>query len=131
MNLRIIPIAGCSAVAALLGLALAFTASSSGAVTIGSSPSSGGGLTWGAGIGVGSCRDVISKMRSNWFDVRSIVSPKTKAMRPRSRDFYCVSPAYIEHAMPKVVPMTTGLKCFEIQDKGFCCDSRYQQCATM
>ena len=113
----------------LLGLAVAFGASS-GAVSVGSTPG-GGGFTWGVGVGGGTCTDVIDKMRSNWFDVRAIVSPKTKAMRPRSRDFYCVSPAYIEHAQPKVVPMSTGLKCFELQDRGFCCDSQFQRCATM
>ena len=109
---------------------IAFAALSSAAVSVGSTPS-GGGFTWGAGIGGGNCTDVIAKMRSNWLDVRRVVAPKTTSMRPRTRDFYCVSPAYIEHAMQKVVPMTTGLKCFEIQDKGFCCDTRYQQCATM
>lgn len=114
----------------LFGVAAALAASSSSAVTITSTPS-GSGVTWGAGIGVGSCGDVISKMRSNWFDVRAIVSPKNKVMRPSSRDFYCVSPGYIEHSMPKVVPLTTGLRCFQLQDRGFCCDLQYRQCATM
>ena len=126
----IVPIRGRRvALAVLLGLTVAFGVSS-GAVTIGSTPS-GGGLTWGVGLGGGTCTDVIDKMRSNWFDVRAIVSPKSRAMRPRSRDFYCVSPAYIEHAHPKVVPMSTGLKCFELQDGGFCCDSQHMRCATM
>lgn len=133
MSLRTKPTApslGCRvALVVLLGLTVAFGVSS-GAVSIGNTPS-GGGFTWGVGVGGGTCSDVIDAMRSNWFDVRAIVSPKTKAMRPRSRDFYCVSPAYIEHARPKVVPMTTGLKCFELQDRGFCCDSQHQRCATM
>lgn len=117
------------ALAVLLGATMAFGVSS-GAVTITSTPG-GSGVSWGVGLGGGTCTDVIDKMRSNWFDVRPIVSPNTKAMRPRTRDFYCVSPAYIEHSRPKVVPMSTGLKCFELQDRGFCCDSQYQRCATM
>ena len=133
MSLRTIPIwpprGFRAAVAVLLALTVAFGVSS-GAVTISSTPS-GSGVSWGVGLGGGTCTDVIDKMRSNWFDVRPIVSPSTKAMRPRSRDFYCVSPAYIEHSRPKVVPMSTGLKCFELQDRGFCCDEQYQRCATM
>ena len=131
MSLRIIPAVSRAALAVLFGSVIALLALPSAAVSVGSTPSGGGGFTWGAGIGGGNCTDVIAKMRSNWLDVRRIVAPKTTTMRPRRRDFYCISPAYIEHAMQKVVPMTTGLKCFEIQDRGFCCDTRYQQCATM
>lgn len=103
---------------------------SSGAVSVGSPPGGGGGFTWGVGVGA-NCNDVVSKIRRNWLDVRPVIAPDSNAMRPRARDFYCVSPAYIEQALPKVVPLTSGLKCFDLQGKGFCCDRRYQQCATM
>ena len=105
-------------------------ASSSGAVSVGSPPGGGGGFTWGVGVG-GSCNDVVAKIRRNWMDVRTVIAPDSKLMRPRSRDFFCVSPAYIQDALPKVVPMSTGLRCFDVQGKGFCCDQQYQQCATM
>ena len=104
--------------------------SSSGAVTVGSPPSGGGGFTWGVGVG-GTCHSVVEKIRRNWMDVRDVMAPDSKAMRPRSRDFYCVSPAYVQDALPKVVPMSTGLRCFNVQGKGFCCDRQYQQCAAM
>ena len=106
------------------------SSTSSGAAAVGSPPGGGGGFTWGVGVGA-NCNDVVDKIRRNWIDVRPVIAPDSNAMRPRSRDFYCVSPAYIDQALPKVVPLTTGLKCFEVQGKGFCCDQRYQQCATM
>ncbi len=102
---------------------------SSGAVTIGNSPG-GGGFTWGVGVG-GNCRDVVDKIRRNWMDVKGVIAPESKAMRPRSRDFYCVSPYYTQEAHPKPVSMLSGLKCYDLGGKGFCCDSRLQQCATM
>lgn len=116
------------AVAVLLGPA-ALAPAAIGAVSAGSQPNSGG-LTWGVGVGA-NCRDVIERMRRNWLDVRGIVAPDSKSMRPRSRGFYCVSPAYARESLPKTVPMTTGLRCFDIQGKGFCCDRRLEQCATM
>ena len=112
---------------ALLGAFAVFVVSSVGAaVAVGNQP--GGGFTWGVGFG-GNCNAVVEKIRRNWLDVRPVLAPKSKAMRPRSRDFFCVSPDYIREAMPKVVPMTTGLKCFDVQGQAFCCDNRYQQCA--
>ncbi len=117
------------AVAVVLGIAMLAPPAASGAVSAGSQPNSGG-LTWGVGVGA-NCRDVIARMRRNWLDVRSIVAPDSKSMRPRSRGFYCVSPAYVQESLPKTVPMTTGLRCFDIQGKGFCCDRRLEQCATM
>lgn len=115
-------------IAVALGVALLLP-SAAGAASVGSQPNSGG-LTWGVGIGA-SCRDVIERMRRNWLDVRSIVAPDSKSMRPRSRSFYCVSPAYVQESLPKAVPMTTGLQCFDIRGQGFCCDRRLEQCATM
>ena len=106
---------------------------SSGAVNpttaIGSSPG-GGGFTWGVGVG-STCSDVVSKIRRNWMDVRGVIAPKSKSMRPRSRDFYCVSPYYTQDAQPKVVSMLSGLKCYDLNGQGFCCDDRLQECATM
>ena len=106
---------------------------SSGAVNpttaIGSSPG-GGGFTWGVGVGT-TCSDVVDKMRRNWMDVKPVIAPKSKAMRPRSRDFYCVSPYYTQEAHPKVVSMMTGLRCFDLNGQGFCCDDQLRQCATM
>ena len=111
----------------LLGVFALCVASSAGAVAVGNQPG-GGGFTWGVGFG-GNCNTVVEKIRRNWMDVRPVLAPKSKAMRPRSRDFFCVSPDYIREAMPKVVPMTTGLKCFDVQGQAFCCDNRYEQCA--
>ena len=106
---------------------------SSGAVNpttgIGSSPA-GGGFTWGVGVG-GNCSDVVDLIRRNWMDVKPVISPKSKAMRPRSREFYCVSPYYTQDAHPKVVSMLSGLKCFDLNGLGFCCDADLRQCAAM
>ena len=102
---------------------------SGGGPTIGSSPG-GGGFTWGVGAG-GTCSDVVDKIRRNWMDVKNVISPKSRAMRPRSRDFFCVSPYYTQDAHPKVVSMLSGLKCYELSGQGFCCDADLRQCATM
>lgn len=110
-------------------LALLALGISSGATTIGSQPG-GGGFTWGVGVGA-NCNDAVAKIRRNWMDVRGVIAPDSKLMRPRPRDFYCVSPAYVRDALPKVVPMSTGLRCFDIQGRGFCCDRQVQQCAAM
>ena len=124
------------AAAFVLGAALALLATSiSAAIVIGDSNRTRG-VAWGVGTSAGQCRDVIDKMRNNWFDVRPIVAPKSKTrkakrMRPRRKDFYCVSPAYASNAMRKIVPLTTGLECFELQGRGFCCDRQLQRCATM
>lgn len=116
--------------ALLLGIVVLFAgASSAGAAAGGTSPG-GGGFTWGVGIG-GNCRDVVDKIKRNWMDVRSVIAPKSKTMRPRSRDFYCVSPYYAQSAMPKPVASLSGLKCFDLEGKSFCCDARLEQCATM
>jgi len=114
----------------LFTAALLVGAPSSGQVTVGSSPSGNGGFTWGVGTGGGTCRSVVETMRRNWMDVRGVVDPESKSMRPRSRDFYCVSPQYALDALPKAVGGFSGLKCFDLQGKGFCCDARLQQCAT-
>ena len=120
---------------ALLAIAVALCVGpmSSGAVNpttgIGSSPG-GGGFTWGVGVG-STCSDVVDKIRRSWMDVRPIIAPKSKAMRPRTREFYCVSPYYTQEAHPRVVSMMSGLKCFDLNGQGFCCDDQLQQCATM
>ena len=117
----------------LFGVALFAGPSSSGAISGGSGGSAspgGGGFIWGVGVG-GNCRNVVDKMRRNWMDVRPIVAPKSKSMRPRSRDFYCVSPYYTQQARPKLATTLTGLKCFDLQGKGFCCDAQLSQCATL
>lgn len=116
--------------AAALGFALLLALPATGAVSTGTGAGSGGGFSWGVGVGT-NCSDVIERMRRNWMDVRDIVAPDSKAMRPRARGFYCIAPAYARDSLPKVVPMTTGLQCFELQGKGFCCDRRLEQCATM
>ena len=116
--------------AAALGFALLLALPAAGAVSTGTGAGSGGGFSWGVGVGT-NCSDVIERMRRNWMDVRDIVAPDSKAMRPRARGFYCIAPAYARDSLPKVVPMTTGLQCFELQGKGFCCDRRLEQCATM
>ena len=100
-------------------------------VGIGSAPGSGG-VTWGVGVGAGThCNQVIDSIRKNWMDVKSIMAPDSKAMRPRSKEFYCVAPAYTQHALPRPAAMLTGLQCFDIEGLGFCCDSQLQQCAAM
>ena len=114
--------------AGVLGFALLLALPAVGAVSTGTP--GGSGFSWGVGVG-GNCRNVIERMRRNWMNVRDIVAPESKAMRPRARGFYCVSPGYARESLPKVVPMTTGLQCFELQGKGFCCDRRLEQCATM
>ena len=73
----------------------------------------------------------MDKIRRNWMDVKTVIAPKSRAMRPRSRDFYCVSPYYTQEAHPKMVSMMTGLKCFDLNGQGFCCDDQLRQCATM
>ena len=120
----------CATVSVLAAvLALSVASSAAGAVAVGNQPG-GGGFTWGVGIGA-NCQQVVEKIRRNWMDVRPVLAPDSRAMRPRSRDFFCVSPDYIREAMPKVVPMTTGLKCFAVQGQAFCCDNQHQQCAAM
>ena len=115
--------------AAILGTALV-ALPAGGAVSTGGPTSGGGGFSWGVGVGA-TCHDVIERIRRNWMDVRDVVAPNSTAMRPRARGFYCVSPEYTRESLPKTVPLTTGLQCFEIQGKGFCCDRRLRQCATM
>lgn len=114
--------------AGVLGFALLLALPAGGAVSTGTP--GGSGFSWGVGVG-GNCRDVIERIRRNWMNVRDIIAPESKAMRPRARGFYCVSPGYARESLPKVVPMTTGLQCFELQGQGFCCDRRLEQCATM
>ena len=119
------------AAAAILGAALLLALPAAGAVSTGGPTSSGGGgFSWGVGVGA-TCHDVIERIRRNWMDVRDVIAPDSTAMRPRARGFYCVSPEYTRESLPKTVPLTTGLQCFEIQGKGFCCDRRLRQCATM
>ena len=113
----------------LLSFVLCTGPLSSGAVSTGNA-SGGGGFTWGVGVG-GSCRDVVDRIRRNWMDVKGVIAPESKAVRPRSRDFYCISPGYTQSAHPKPVSLLSGLKCFELSGKGFCCDAHLQQCATM
>ncbi len=81
-----------------------------------------------AGLGGGSCTDVKQQIRRDWFSVKKFFQPNSDLKRPRSRDFFCISPAYAREAFPQRSG-SISLKCYVIQGQHFCCDSRLQACA--
>ncbi len=81
-----------------------------------------------AGVG-GNCSDVKQQIRRDWFSVKKFFQPNSENLkRPRSRDFFCISPAYAREAFPQRSG-SISLKCYVIQGQHFCCDSRLQACA--
>ena len=86
-------------------------------------------VDYGVGIGGASCTDVQRRITRDWFELKHFFRPDVKsAKRPRSREYYCVSPRYTVDAIP-ARSMSLSLKCYTVQGQKFCCDSRLQQCA--
>lgn len=87
----------------------------------------------GAGIEIGggrtSCNDVKRQITKDWFDLKRFFRPdETGVKRPKSRDFFCVSPAHTYNAVPKH-SSSLNLKCFTSQGQRFCCDAKLAECA--
>lgn len=115
--------------AAILIAALAAAAAAPAALSTGNAQGSAG-VTWGASVG-GDCRDVVRRMRGNWMEVRRVVAPKAAGVAPSRRDFYCISPDYTREARQKFTSTPAGLRCYDVGGRGFCCDSKLRQCATL
>ena len=78
--------------------------------------------------GAGSCNEVKSQIKRDWFDLKPFFRSGEKSMqRPKSRDFFCVSPAYTRDAIEK--HSATSLRCYSMRGQQFCCDQQLQACA--
>ncbi|MDA1075699.1 MAG: hypothetical protein O3A63_13200 [Proteobacteria bacterium] len=87
----------------------------------------GGGV--GGGVGGLSCDDVKRQITRDWFEMKKFFRPdETDMKRPKSREFYCVSPGYTHSAMPKVTA-SMSLSCFTVQGSKFCCNKSLETCA--
>ena len=88
-------------------------------------------VSFGGGIGGTTCNDVKRSITREWFEMKNFFRPGEKSMkRPRSRDYYCVSPGYVRDAI-EARSMAIGLKCYTVQGQKFCCDSSLRECAAI
>ena len=86
---------------------------------------------FGARAGGGSCSNVKRQITRDWLQLKSFFGAgKEKSMRPKSKDFFCVSPYYARNAVKKNAVSFT-LKCFTLQTRNFCCDSSLTECASL
>lgn len=82
-----------------------------------------------AGLGGGSCSEVKRQISRDWLQLKSFFGDDDGNLkRPKSKDFFCISPSYTRTAMPKS-GASFDLKCYTLQGRNFCCDSRLQACA--
>ena len=87
------------------------------------------GAGFEAGFGGGSCSEVKRQITRNWIQLKSFFRDDDQNLkRPKSRDFFCVSPSYTRNAMQKSA-VSFDLKCYTVQGQSFCCDSRLKACA--
>ena len=81
------------------------------------------------GLGGGSCSDVKRQIARDWVQLKSFFRADSQNLkRPKSKEFFCVSPYYARKAMQKSA-VSFDLKCYTLQGQNFCCDSRLQACA--
>ena len=84
------------------------------------------GAGFEAGMGGGSCSEVKRQIIRDWIQLKSFFRDGDQNLkRPKSRDFFCVSPSYARNAMQKSA-VSFGLKCYTVQGQSFCCDSRLE-----
>jgi len=84
-----------------------------------------------AGIGGMNCSEVKRQITRNWLQLESFFRDGDKGLkRPKSKDFFCVSPYYTRNTMQKS-SVSRELKCYTVQGQNFCCDSKLQACAGM
>jgi hypothetical protein len=86
--------------------------------------------TIGIGVGGGDCQSVIRQITKDWFDVRDIMTSDSSLRRPPTSEFRCVSPGYMQGAMPRRAG-TIELRCYSSQGAGVCCDANMQSCAML
>jgi len=87
------------------------------------------GASFEAGVGRADCSEVKRQISRDWFNLKNFFRPDSENLRrPKSRDFFCVSPEYTRDAYPQR-SVSLALKCYVIQGQHFCCDSRLQACA--
>jgi hypothetical protein len=83
------------------------------------------------GFGETDCSSVKRKLTSQWSDLRQFFRPQQKDLkRPRSREFFCVSPQYTRDSLP-TRRFSASLKCYDVQGTRFCCDANLSACAGM
>ncbi len=94
-------------------------------------PTASAQTVFGAGVGGGSCSNVTRLISRDWLQLKGFFGVgKEKQMRPKSKDFFCVSPYYVRDAVKKNAVSFT-LKCFTLQTRNFCCDSKLTECASI
>jgi hypothetical protein len=81
------------------------------------------------GMGSSGCAEVSRQIVRDWFDVGDMMGEDGKSNRPSVHDLQCVSPAYVQDAIPRRAG-ASGLKCYKVQGRGVCCDPQLQECAT-
>ena len=90
-------------------------------------------VDFGVTSGAADCRDVARAIISEWFTVKSIMSPGSKTLkRPRATEFQCISPYYVRDLIPKSAFGHGKLTCFAPDSGGgICCDQKLKSCATL
>jgi hypothetical protein len=87
------------------------------------------GAGFDANIGGGNCMDVKRQITRDWMQLKSFFRADSQNMkRPKSKDFFCVSPSYVRNAV-KNNSVSHVLNCYTLQGQGFCCDSALNECA--
>ncbi len=96
-------------------------------------PASIAAIDYGVTSGAPDCRDVARTIISEWFTLKSLMSPGSKSLkRPRATEFQCISPYYVRDLLPKSALGQGKLTCFSSESGvGICCDQRLRSCATL
>ncbi len=85
--------------------------------------------------GGNSCLPVISSITRDWISVKQVMAPlKAKIRRPKTEDFFCVSPYHTRDAMPRNVTAGSELRCYSDpgnEGLGMCCDANLTACAQL
>ncbi len=77
------------------------------------------------------CSELKREIRRKWFDLQSFFRPDSKDMeRPKSKDLFCVSPAYTRRAFAKA-SVSSDFKCYTLREQNFCCDRQNKACVGM
>jgi hypothetical protein len=96
-----------------------------------STPTQAAGLGGGVSIGGAECSAIERQIKRDWMELKEFFRPDQKDFkRPRSREFFCVSPNYTNNEMP-VRQRSFGLSCYNVQGTKFCCDKQRTSCAAL
>ncbi len=90
----------------------------------------GRGVTHGGSVA--GCAQVSRSVLRQWFDIGKFLRPGDKSpKRPKSRELQCINPYYFRDQLPKRIPGSSGLDCFQVQGVKACCDRRLEACVTL